>query len=90
MLYYNWMSIGSCNYDRLNLEWNLEPNQEIDDPCMAAQAADIFMHNFTDSHEYSQEEWRNRNRRLRTLEWFWRQVELLSMKIRHCRGTPEA
>jgi len=76
------MSVGSCNYDRWNLGWNPEPNQEIGDPCIVAPAADIFMRNFADSCKYTQQEWRNCNRRLQVLEWFWRLLESLPMKIR--------
>jgi cardiolipin synthase len=81
----NWVTIGSCNYDRWNLQWNLEANQEIDNPDMAATTADIFMNDMADSHEYTSGEWEHRNWRLRALEWFWRRVELLSLKIRRRR-----
>jgi cardiolipin synthase len=79
----NWVTIGSCNYDRWNLQWNLEANQEIDDPDMAAKAANMLLRDFADSQEYTSEEWHHRSWRLRMLEWFWRKVELLSMKIRY-------
>jgi phosphatidylserine/phosphatidylglycerophosphate/cardiolipin synthase-like enzyme len=81
----NWISIGSCNYDRWNLQWNLEANQEIYDPDMAAKTANMFLRDFADSHENTLEKWHHRSWRLRVLEWFWRKVELLSMKIRHRR-----
>ena len=81
----NWVTIGSCNYDRWNLQWNLEANQEIDNPDMAATIANMFMTDMADSHEYSSGEWEQRSWHLRALEWFWRRVELLSLKIRHRR-----
>ena len=81
----NWVSIGSCNYDRWNLQWNLEANQEIDDPDMAATVENIFMDDFAHSLEYSFEEWEHRGWWLRTLEWFWRQVERLSLKLKQRR-----
>ena len=81
----NWVTIGSCNYDRWNLQWNLEANQEIDDPEMAATVAAMFMNDFANSLEYNYEEWEQRSWRLRTLEWFWRHVELLSLKIKQRR-----
>jgi len=81
----NWVTIGSCNYDRWNLQWNLEANQEIDDRNMAATVADMFMNDIADSHEYTSGEWEQRSWHLRALEWFWRHVELLSLKIRHRR-----
>ena len=82
----NWVSIGSCNYDRWNLQWNLEANQEIDDTGIATNIAEIFLRDFADSHEYTDEEWHHRSWRLRVLEWFWKKVELLSMKVRHSRS----
>jgi phosphatidylserine/phosphatidylglycerophosphate/cardiolipin synthase-like enzyme len=81
----NWVTIGSCNYDRWNLQWNLEANQEIDDRDMAATVADIFTNDFANSREYTSGEWELRGWHLRVLEWFWRRVELLSLKIRHRR-----
>jgi len=80
-----WVTIGSCNYDRWNLRWNLEANQEIDDPDMAATIAAMFVNDFTHSLEYTSSEWEQRGWRLRLLAWFWRRVELLSLKIRHRR-----
>ncbi len=81
----DWTSIGSCNFDRWNLQWNLEANQEINDRKMAATIAAMFQADFANSLEHTREEWERRNWRLRTLEWFWRRVELLSLKIRHRR-----
>jgi len=81
----NWVTIGSCNYDRWNLQWNLEANQEVDDPEMAATVKAIFMNDFASSLEYTCEEWEQRSWWLRTLEWLWRRVELLSLKIKHRR-----
>jgi cardiolipin synthase len=80
-----WASIGSCNYDRWNLQWNLEANQEIDDPEMAATVASMFMDDFTNSIEVNPGVWEQRSWYLHALEWFWRRVEVLSMKIRQRR-----
>ena len=81
----DWVTIGSCNFDRWNLQWNLEANQEIDGPEMAATVAAMFMDDFTNSIEVTSSEWEQRSWHLRALEWFWRRVEVLSMKIRHRR-----
>jgi phosphatidylserine/phosphatidylglycerophosphate/cardiolipin synthase-like enzyme len=81
----DWVTIGSCNFDRWNLQWNLEANQEIDGPEMAATVAAMFMDDFTNSIEITPSEWEQRSWHLRALEWFWRRVEVLSMKIRHRR-----
>jgi cardiolipin synthase len=81
----NWVAIGSSNYDRWNLHWNLEANQEIDDPTVASTAVSMFLNDFANSCEYTSEEWRRRSWSSRALEWFWRQVERLSLKIGHRR-----
>jgi phosphatidylserine/phosphatidylglycerophosphate/cardiolipin synthase-like enzyme len=81
----NWVTIGSCNYDRWNLQWNLEANQEIDDPEMAATIAAMFTDDFANSLEVTSSDWEQRSWHLRALEWFWRRVEMLSMKIRQRR-----
>lgn len=38
----DWVSIGSANLDRWSFRWNLEANQEIDDPAFAGIAAQVF------------------------------------------------
>ena len=81
----NWLTIGSCNYDRWNLQWNLEANQEVDDPDMAASVAGMFGKDFSNSHEYTAGTWAKRGWLQRALESFWRYVELLSLKIRRRR-----
>lgn len=81
----DWTSIGSCNYDRWNLQWNLEANQEVEDAGFASEAAAMFMDDFSYSHEVTAEEWRERGWRSRAYEGFWRQVERLSLRIRHRR-----
>ena len=81
----DWVTIGSCNYDRWNLLWNLEANQEIQNRDMAAKVAGIFMNDFANSREITPGEWAQRSWRLRILEWFWKQVEFLSLKIRRRR-----
>ena len=81
----DWVSVGSCNYDRWNLQWNLEANQEINNHELAGTVATIFENDILDAIEYSRDEWQQRSHYMRLFEWFWRRVELLSMKIRHRR-----
>ena len=81
----DWVSIGSCNYDRWNLQWNLESSQGINSPEVAATVATMFLDDFSNSREYSYKEWKHRSNWLRALEWFWRRIELLSIKIRDQR-----
>lgn len=81
----DWVSVGSCNYDRWNLQWNLEANQEINDPELAGTVARIFENDILDAIEYTRDEWQQRSYSMRLFEWFWRRVELLSLKIRQRR-----
>ena len=81
----DWVSIGSCNYDRWNLQWNLEANQEIENQELATTIATMLEKDFVNSIEYRQQQWEQRSGYLRLLEWFWRRVELVSLKIRQRR-----
>ena len=77
----NWVAIGSSNFDRWNLRWNLEANQEIDDSVLAAQVKEIFEQDFDNSVEFTYELWRQTSWYQRLLQWFWKRVEVLSQKI---------
>ena len=77
----DWVAIGSSNFDRWNLRWNLEANQEIIDEVVARQAKEMFEQDFSNSVEYSYEQWYRRSWFKRLLQWFWKQVEILSQKI---------
>ncbi len=77
----DWVAIGSSNFDRWNLRWNLEANQEIADELFATQVAQMFETDFSNSLEYTLERWQRQGRIKRLLQWFWKQVEVLSQKI---------
>jgi cardiolipin synthase A/B len=77
----DWVTIGSSNFDRWNLRWNLEANQEIKDESLATQVKEMFEQDFSNSVEYTNEEWHQRSWRLRIVQWFWKQIERISLKI---------
>ncbi|MDH3980727.1 MAG: phospholipase D-like domain-containing protein [Gammaproteobacteria bacterium] len=81
----NWVAIGSTNYDRWNLQWNLEANQEIHDHDLAVRVRQVFEQDFAHCREYTYEDWRHRSWRLRMMEWFWRRIELLSLTLKDRR-----
>ncbi|GAB2789020.1 phosphatidylserine/phosphatidylglycerophosphate/c ardiolipin synthase family protein [Halomonas shantousis] len=56
----DWSTLGSCNFDHWSLRWNLEANQEVDDPRFAQEIASLFETNFTDSHEILRGHWARR------------------------------
>lgn len=81
-----WASIGSCNFDRWNLRWNLEANQEIDDAGFAASLAMMFEDDFGQSLEINAEEWQNRSLLSRLVEYGWGRVDLWLSRLG--RGRP--
>ncbi|NNL06730.1 MAG: phosphatidylserine/phosphatidylglycerophosphate/cardiolipin synthase family protein, partial [Gammaproteobacteria bacterium] len=77
----DWVAIGSSNFDRWNLRWNLEANQEIQDEYLAGQVRDMFEQDFADSVEYTLEKWQQTSWFERLQQWFWKRVEKISQKI---------
>mgnify|MGYP001822743001 FL=1 len=77
----DWVAIGSSNFDRWNLRWNLEANQEIKDTTLARQVKEMFEQDFSNSVEYTYEQWRQTSLYKRLLQWFWKKVERLSQRI---------
>lgn len=58
----DWVSVGSSNLDRWSFRWNLEANQEIENPAVAEAAAALFAADFADSRQISRRHWRERAR----------------------------
>jgi phosphatidylserine/phosphatidylglycerophosphate/cardiolipin synthase-like enzyme len=52
-----WASIGSSNLDRWNLRWNLEANQELEDPEILQQLEALFREGFSLSREVRYRQW---------------------------------
>jgi phosphatidylserine/phosphatidylglycerophosphate/cardiolipin synthase-like enzyme len=77
----HWVSIGSSNFDRWNLRWNLEANQEIQDKTLAKQVEAMFAEDFSNSVEYSYEQWYRTSWYRRLQQWFWKKVETFSQTI---------
>lgn len=72
----DWVSVGSSNVDRWTLRWNLEANQEVDDPGFAAETARMLERDFADSKELLPANWGRRSRYQRLRETFWGWVDL--------------
>jgi cardiolipin synthase A/B len=72
----HWVSIGSSNFDRWNLRWNLEANQEIDDQSFAESVRAMFAVDFAESVEYRDEDWHHRPWFMRLAERLWGRVDL--------------
>ncbi|MEC9483710.1 MAG: phospholipase D-like domain-containing protein [Halomonas sp.] len=56
----DWSTIGSCNFDHWSLRWNLEANQEVDDPGFAEEMHQLFQDNFRMSEEIDLQQWASR------------------------------
>lgn len=69
-----WASIGSSNVDRWNFRWNLEANQEVDDPVFAHQVQQLFEKDFSSSREILATDWHKRPWVGRFKEWYWAKV----------------
>lgn len=70
----DWTTAGSCNFDRWNLRWNLEANQEIIDPDFANQVRDMLVQDFKESKLYTLQTWPERPLLQKLKERFWANV----------------
>jgi len=68
----NWCSIGSCNFDRWNLRWNLEANQEIIDVEFSKKIASMLKGDFKNSLRIDPREWHKRPWHEKLNEKLWR------------------
>jgi cardiolipin synthase A/B len=82
----DWVSIGSSNFDRWNLRWNLEANQEVDDRSFADAACALFENDLRDSVEITYPDWRRRGLRARLREHLWGRVDLILESLGRLRG----
>jgi phosphatidylserine/phosphatidylglycerophosphate/cardiolipin synthase-like enzyme len=89
MLCDHWVTIGSSNFDRWNLRWNLEANQEVDDPLFADQVRGMFENDFRDSVEIDHARWRKRGLRQRVREQWWGRVDMFLESIGRRRVQPD-
>ncbi|AMV73890.1 phospholipase D-like domain-containing protein [Desulfuromonas sp. DDH964] len=77
----NWASIGSSNLDRWNLRWNLEANQELEDPELIGELVRLFTADFALCREIDLQSWLERPWWRRRLEQVWATVEALVRRI---------
>ena len=67
----NWSSIGSCNFDRWNLRWNLEANQEIIDKEFSDKVEEMMLQDFTHCQCIDEISWSSRSWLQKFRELFW-------------------
>lgn len=70
-----WVSIGSSNFDRWNVRWNLDANQAVDDPVFAAKVQAMFERDFADAAECRYAQWRERPWSMRLREYGWGRLD---------------
>lgn len=63
-----WITLGSSNLDHWNHRWNLEANQELEDPGVLAAVEDFFERDFAQSEEVTLAGWLQRPWRERGAE----------------------
>lgn len=73
----DWCTIGSCNFDRWNVRWNLEANQEILDPLFAEKVRRMFVDDFFESKLIDPNTWKERPFNARVKQAFWHRVGLI-------------
>jgi cardiolipin synthase len=77
-----WVTLGSTNFDRWNLRWNLDANQEVNDADFAAQIRTMLEKDFADCQELHYAHWLQRPWYLRIQEWFNGKLDELANCLR--------
>lgn len=77
----DWCSVGSCNFDRWNLRWNLEANMEIIDGEFSRNVEAMLVNDFAQSIEYTLNLWKQRPWSEKVREYFWKYVGLILNRL---------
>lgn len=75
------VTLGSSNFDRWSLRWNLEANQVLHSPGFAAEVAELLDRDFAAAPELRLEDWRQRSVFARVREHFWGRFEAMAASI---------
>jgi phosphatidylserine/phosphatidylglycerophosphate/cardiolipin synthase-like enzyme len=79
------VTIGSCNYDRWGLRWNLEASQGIESTDHASAVGRMLEDDLAGSREITLADRERRTLRQRIAEWFWGVVDAALVSINHAR-----
>jgi len=77
----DWVTIGSCNFDRWNLHWNLEANLEALDPQLHQQITSLLEHDQHQCIEITLERWKVRGWHEKIKERFWKWVAMFLARL---------
>lgn len=78
----DWVSIGSSNYDRFTMRWNIEANLIIPSAEFAHRVSQQFEVDFNHSEVIRLESWQQRKLWLRLRQWFWAKIANLLDRLR--------
>lgn len=79
------VTIGSCNYDRWGLRWNLEASQAMHSSTLAADVLAMLEDDLAGCRELTFEDHERRSIRERIAEWFWGLVDTAMVNLNHIR-----
>ncbi|MDZ7829401.1 MAG: phosphatidylserine/phosphatidylglycerophosphate/cardiolipin synthase family protein [Halofilum sp. (in: g-proteobacteria)] len=79
------VTIGSCNYDRWGLRWNLEASQGIESTEHASAVGRMLEDDLAHCREITAADRERRTLRQRIAEWFWGVVDAAMVSINHAR-----
>jgi cardiolipin synthase len=69
-----WVSVGSTNFDNRSFRLNDEANLNVIDRELAAQQAEVFDRDKQVSRQITLEDWQNRPKWEKTIEWLAAQI----------------
>ena len=78
----DWVTIGSTNFDRWSVRWNLDANQEVADINFVTQMVGKLDLDFSQSIELQQHDWLRRPWHQRCTEWVTGLLERLSGRLK--------
>ncbi|MEE2731639.1 MAG: phospholipase D-like domain-containing protein [Pseudomonadota bacterium] len=77
----DWVTIGSCNFDRWNLHWNLEANLEALDPALNQPVQIMLEQDLRASKEITLTSWKRRSWHEKIRERFWKWVAVFLARL---------
>lgn len=79
------VTIGSCNYDRWGLRWNLEGNQGVDSAELAADTRTMLENDLAACREVTAADRERQTLWSRISEWFWGRVDMTMVNVDQLR-----
>ncbi|HBO95969.1 MAG: cardiolipin synthase B [Pseudomonadales bacterium] len=77
----DWLTVGSCNFDRWNLHWNLEANLEALDPGLNETIHQLLEKDLESCTEIALSRWKARSWHEKIRERFWKWVAMFLARL---------